>query len=131
MLSGSARNAMSICSEPTGTHEKIVSTWPVRSSAGIDSRSKNTATDTANDAVTVRVASQPARGPPSRRPNTTSTRKPASGNAGMSQTTSVTVSGLELHEVVGGRGWTAAHDRHDDPEPDDDLGGGDHEHEEH
>ena len=39
MLSGSARNAMSMCNDPTGSHSNSVTTW-ARSSAGLLSRSK-------------------------------------------------------------------------------------------
>ncbi len=51
---------MSTCSDPTGTHEKSVSTC-IRSSSGRLSRSKNTPTVTTNEAKTISVASQPAR----------------------------------------------------------------------
>ena len=55
MLSGSARNAMSTCSVPTGSHSNSVTTSD-RSSAGFDSRSKNTPTVTTNAAPIIAVA---------------------------------------------------------------------------
>ena len=55
MLSGSARNAMSTCSEPTGSHEKSVTTV-ARSSSGFDSMSKKRTTLTTNEAATISVA---------------------------------------------------------------------------
>ena len=55
MLSGSARKARSTLSEPTGTHENTVTTcW--RSSADLESRSKNAPTATTNAAPHISVA---------------------------------------------------------------------------
>ena len=83
--------------------------------------------------VTIAVARQPDSGLPSRRPNSRINTNPASGNAGISQITSSIgpPSPLHLGEVVGGRARSAAQDRHDDAEADDDLGGRHDEHEEH
>src|SRR5215207_7287152 len=80
----------------------------------------------------IAVASQPATGSPNRRPNSTSRTKPASGRAGISQTTSITApSASEQRHVVGGGSWPPPQDRHDDAEAHHDLGGGHDEHEEH
>ena len=48
----------------------------------------NKAAGTANDSATIAVAKYPDRGSPSLRPNSKITRKPVSGNAGISQTRS-------------------------------------------
>ena len=81
---GSANNAMSTCSEPTGSHLNIVTTW-WRSSAGRESRLKNTETVIKKDPMVMNDASQPAFGSPKRRPRTMMTSAPNSGNTGTSQ----------------------------------------------
>ena len=81
---GSANNAMSTCSDPTGNHLNIVTTW-WRSSAGRESRLKNTATVMRNDPMVMNDASQPAFGSPKRRPRTMITNAPNNGNTGTSQ----------------------------------------------
>ena len=54
------------------------------------------------------------------RPNSTSTKNPASGKAGINQTTSsMRSSSLQHRDVVGSGVRTAAQDRHDDSEADD------------
>src|SRR5438876_746504 len=65
-------------------------------------------------------------------PSTSITRKPNSGNAGISQTSSTTSCSLALQhrDVVGGGAGPASHEGDDDAEPDYDLGGRHDEHEE-
>src|SRR5687767_3229643 len=77
------------------------------------------------------VASHPAHGSPSCRPKTTSSRKPASGRAGINQTASSTELTPQQGDVVGGGTGLASEDGDDDPEADHDLGCGDDEHERH
>src|SRR4051794_37037228 len=131
MLSGSTRKDMSTCSAPTGIQVNSLTTW-TRSSLPCESRSLHTPTATRNDAPSIVVASHPAFGSPSLRPTTRMIRKPASGRAGISQTTSIIgESTPELVEVVGRGAGAAAQDRDDDAQADDNFGGGDDEHEEH
>src|SRR6478735_3604255 len=129
--SGSASSARSTCSAPTGIHVKITSTLE-RSSELIPSMSMYTPTETTNDAATISVAIHPASGSPRRRPRSRMIRNPASGKAGINQSTSSTVaSALQLGEIVGGGTGTGAQDRHEDAEAHHGLGGGNHHHEEH
>ena len=100
MLSGSARSAKSICKAPTGIHWNSVTTCE-RSSDGMPSRSKYTATVTKNDVAVANVANQPARGSPIREPNAMSTAPPMSGKNGTSQTRSTMALALQLRHVIG------------------------------
>ena len=85
--SGSTRKPRSTWNPPAGSQVKSFSTW-WRWSASLPRRATKTATRDGERAGGGSVASHPARGSPSRRPKASSTRKPASGSAGMSQTRS-------------------------------------------
>src|SRR3954453_21314164 len=80
----------------------------------------------------ISVANHPASGSPILRPATSNTRNPNRGNAGMSHTSS-TMCALPLQgrDVVGGGAGAASHQCDDDAEADNDLGGGNDQHEEH
>ena len=91
MDSGSASNATSMCSAPTGIHENSVIT-SCRSSELRESRSKYTLTVTRNEAIGIAAANQPERGSPRRRPNTINTSAPINGNAGNNHSALVMIS---------------------------------------
>ena len=98
--SGSTSSPASTEKSPAGTHSNRVTTK--RRSAGSRAiNATNTATDDTNEPAMAAVASQPARGSPRRRPSTSSTKKPASGKAQMSQAAS-SISALQQGHVVGG-----------------------------
>src|SRR3954451_8727489 len=139
---GSVRNPMSTRSAPAGNHVNRL-TVLVRASSGRDSIAMNITTDQANARASIEVASQPAFGSPMRLPSSRRTAAPSSGSAGTIHTRSSrsralteaprvgTRSAPQQVDVVGGRAAPAPpEDGHDDGEPDRDLGGGDHEHEE-
>src|SRR5215218_4468082 len=129
MLSGSARKPIPALKLPAGIHVKSV--WVrTRSCSSLPSRSMKTATLAKNEPAMAAVATQPAFGSPSLRPNRSCTRKPARGSAGMSQMT-LSTSAPQHRDVVGGGTGAPPHDGHDDPEADHDLGRGHHQHEEH
>src|SRR5581483_193187 len=127
---GSTRKPSCTLRLPTGSHSNRICCTR-RSCSGLSNNPANTITAVTNAPPHISVANQPASGSPSLRPNTTSTRKPASGSAGINQTRSTTCPlSLESCHVVGGRARTSAHEGDDDPEADHDLGRRDDEHEE-
>jgi len=82
--SGSRSRPAFTLKPPTDTH--VNSSWENdRLPADRPSSDTNKTADTAKAAVVIAVASQPAQGSPSRRPETSSSAKPVSGSAGMSQ----------------------------------------------
>src|SRR5262245_33373739 len=126
--SGSARNPTSTRRSPTGIHSnRIWTKW--RSSSASPSSPKNTTTVATKLAAAIAVASQPAPGSPSRRPNTSSSTKPASGSAGINQTASSTGSTFEQGDVVGRGVGALAEQGDDDGQAHHHLGGGHHQHE--
>src|SRR6266540_6616098 len=93
----------------------------------------NVTSPVTNDAVSISVAIAPAPRP-TRRPSSRRNTAPARGNARISQEVE-TAEGIRrspLHalRLVDGGARLAAEERHDDREPDDDLGRGDDDHEE-
>src|SRR4051812_24034212 len=151
--SGSRRSPKSTCRPPTPNHRNSESSR-MRCSGASASVSRKTSTPTTNDAAIVRTPSQWPQGS-ARRPASSSTRAPSAGRANSSQasdavpvaspTSGSSVTGplrlvrswgallvLEQVGVVDGRGAAGTEDRHDDREPDDDLGcGDDHDEEGH
>ena len=78
-----------------------------------------------------RVASQPASGSPSLRPPKVRMHEAGEGQRRDQPDEFQHRSALQHREVVSGGAGAAAQDGHDEREADHDLGGGDHEHEEH
>src|SRR3954447_13716746 len=134
--SGSARKPNSTLRPPAGNQVKR-STTCCRCSGGRSRSAKNMTTDTRNARPSMALANQPASGSPMRLPNSSRKRAPKSGSAGTSQSRSRTswelirASALQHPHVVGGGPTPSAEDRHDDGEAHGDLGGGDHQGEEH
>src|SRR4051812_26147871 len=140
--SGSVRNPMSTRRAPAGNQVNRF-TVLVRAPSGSDSIAMNITTDHPNARASIDVASQPAFGSPMRLPSNRRIAAPSSGSAGTIHTRSSrsralteaprvgTRSASQQVDVVGGRAAPAPpEDGHDDGEPDRDLGGRDHEHEE-
>src|SRR4029079_9430356 len=134
--SGSTRKATSTEKLPAAIH-RYSSTVTSRDADGSDTRSTKIATATPHAAHITAIPSQPAR-LPSLPPRNRFTAAPASASAGISQTWSITPppasharpSPSEQVRVVDAGRMPAPVDVHDDREPDDHLGRGDHHREE-
>src|ERR1700686_1601333 len=124
MDSGSTWSAVATLNPPTGIQSHSDCTKR-RLSAERPRRPAKTTTENTNDPPATSVANPPDRGSPRRLPRRIRRTKPARGKAGITHAAWSTTSALQDVQVVSGGAHPPSVDRHDDPEPDDDLGRGD------